>query len=153
MIQRIQTVFLLLVLISLGLFLWMPLIQLSALPHNLDIKGWEVTHKYNGWIYYINSILAGTALGLTLISIFLFKKRDLQMLICWFSVVFIGAAVAVVYYEYRIYIWPNTYGLPRADVIFTPWNALAGVAILFQILAWYNIRKDENTIKSLDRLR
>jgi hypothetical protein len=148
MIQRIQTVFLLLILISLGLFLWMPLINgaPALLGYPNGIKGWEVVHKYNGWIYYINSILTGTALGLTFISIFLFKQRDLQMLICWFSIVFIGAASGIVYYEYRTYIW-------FGDVIFTPWNALAGAAILFQLLAWFYIRKDEHTIKSLDRLR
>ena len=149
MIQRIQTVFLLLAIIALSLFLWMPLIKLEPALSNLPngIQGWDVVHRYNGWLYLINLILSGTALGLTLVSIFLFKWRDLQMLICWFCIVFIGAAVLFVYYEYRIFIFPGGY------VNFTPWNALAGVAALFQLLAYIYIRKDENTIKSLDRLR
>jgi uncharacterized protein DUF4293 len=149
MIQRIQTIFLLLAIIALALFLWMPLINTDPVlfNHPNGLKGYEVVHKYNGWLYLINLILAGTALGLTLVSIFLFKWRDLQMLISWFSIVFIGAAALFVYYEYRIFIYPGGY------VILTPWNALAGVAALFEIMAYIYIRKDENTIKSLDRLR
>ncbi len=149
MIQRIQTIFLLLAIIALGLYLWMPLINLDPalpnLPHGF--AGWDIVHRYNGWMYLINLILAGTAIGLSLIGIFLFKSRDLQMLICWFSIVFIGAAVGFVYYEYHIFPYPGGF------VIFTPWNALAGVAALFELLAFVYIRKDENTIKSLDRLR
>jgi hypothetical protein len=149
MIQRIQTIFLLLAIIALGLFLWMPLINTDPVlfNHANGLRGWEVPHRYNGWLYMVNLIFAGTAIGLTLVGIFLFKRRDLQMLITWFCVVFIGAAVLFVYYEYRIFIYPGGF------VIFTPWNALAGAAALFEILAFIYIRKDENTIKSLDRLR
>ena len=146
MIQRIQTVFLLLAVIALGLFLWLPLIQLD-IPHNpIAVKGWDVVQRYNGWIYFINVIFTGTAMGLSLIGIFLFKSRDLQMLICWFAIVMIAAAEGFVFYEYRTYIFPG-------DVIFTPWNLLAATAVVFEILAFIYIRKDEHTIKSLDRLR
>ena len=189
MIQRIQTVFLLFSAILIGLFLWMPLINLEPglFNHPAGLRGWEIVHRYNGWMYLINLILAGTAFGLTYINIFLpalfnkehgyfhlilrlmvpiigwygiFKKvidpqfhyadssvRQLQMLLCWFCIVFLGCAVLFVYYEYRIYIYPGGF------VLFTPWNALAGVAALFQLLAYFYIGKDENTIKSLDRLR
>jgi len=149
MIQRIQTVFLFLAVVALGLFLWMPLINMDPVlfNHPKGLKGWEIVHRYNGWMYLVNLIFAGTAIGLTLINIFLFKWRDLQMLTCWFSVVFIIAAEVFVYYEYQTYIFPGGY------VILTPWNILAGVAVLLQILAFVYIRKDEKTIKSLDRLR
>ena len=149
MIQRIQTVFLLLAVIALSLFLWMPLINTDPVLFNrpMGFRGWEVVHRYNGWMYLINLILTGTALGLSLVNIFLFKWRDLQMLLCWFCLILIGSAVLFVYYEYKIFVYPGGY------VIFTPWNALAGGADLLQILALIYIRKDENTIKSMDRLR
>ena len=146
MIQRIQTVFLLLAVVALGLFLWMPLIRTEAPNFNQGIQGWDVRHFFNGYIYFINPILAGTAIGLTLINIFLYKKRDLQKLICWFAIVFTVAADVYVYYKYQTKVF-------FGDVVFTPWNALAGAAILFLILAFVYIQKDENTIKSLDRLR
>jgi Domain of unknown function (DUF4293) len=147
MIQRIQTVFLFLAVVAMGLFLWMPLIRTELRPFSDVIHGWEVTHRFNGWIYFINPILVGTAMVLTVINIFLFKNRDLQMLVCWFSIAFIAAASAYVYYKYQTWIFPG------GDVILTWWNLLAAVAALFEILALAYIRKDENTIKSLDRLR
>jgi hypothetical protein len=146
MIQRIQTIFLFLAVVALGLFLWMPVIRIEFPPFNENVQGWDVRHFFNGWIYFINPILVGTAIVLTLINIFLYKNRELQMLVCWFSIVFIAAAVAYVYYKYQTKISPGY-------VLFTWWNALAGVAALFELLALYYIRKDENTIKSLDRLR
>ena len=146
MIQRIQTVFLFLAVVALGLFLWMPLIRLEAPGLSESIQGWDVRHAFMGYIYFINPILIGTAIGLTLINIFLYKNRDLQMLICWFAVVFTIAAAAYVYYKYYTKVF---FGM----VILTPWNLLAGAAVLFLILAWVNIRKDESLVKSVDRLR
>ena len=146
MIQRIQTVFLFLSAVALGLFLWLPEIRLEAPGSQEAIQGWDVRHFYNGYIYFLNPILVGTAIGLTIINISLFKKRDMQMLLCWFSIVFIIAAEAYVYYKYYTKIF-------FGDVVFTPWNTLAGVAIILQLLAFVYIRKDENTIRSLDRLR
>jgi len=146
MIQRIQTIFLFLAVVALGLFLWMPVIKIDFPPFNENIQGWDVRHFFNGWIYFINPILVGTAIVLTIINIFLYKNRELQMLICWFSIVFIGAAEAYVYYKYQTKVSPGY-------VIFTYWNLLAGVAVLFELLALVYIRKDENTIRSLDRLR
>lgn len=146
MIQRIQTVFLFLAVVALGLFLWMPLLRVEFPPFNENVQGWDVRHFFNGWIYFVNPILVGTAIVLTLINIFLYKNRELQILICWFSIVFIAAAVAYVYYKYQTKISPGY-------VVFTAWNLLAALAALLQILAIVYIRKDENTIKSLDRLR
>jgi hypothetical protein len=146
MIQRIQSVFLFLAVVALGLFLWMPLIRTEMRPFNEGFPGWEITQRFNGWIYFINPILVGTAMALTAINIFLFKNRELQMLICWFAIIFIGASVAYVYYKYQTWVFPG-------DVVFTYWNLLAAAAFLFEILALVYIRKDENTIKSMDRLR
>ena len=148
MIQRIQTVFLFLAVVALGLFLWMPLIQTEpAIPDwPAGLQGWKIVHSFMGYLYFINPILVGTAIGLTLINIFLYKNRELQMLICWFAVVFTIAAAAYVYYKYYTKVF---FGM----VILTPWNLLAGAAVLFLILAWVNIRKDENLVKSVDRLR
>jgi hypothetical protein len=151
MIQRIQTVFLLLALVFMGLFLWMPLIQLE-MPHiqPQPLQGWQITHRFpfmgEMYIYYVTAVLTGTAIGLTFINIFLFKNRKLQMLICWFAILFIVFAQAYVYYEYQTKIF-------FGDVVFRKWNILSLGAVLFEILAFAYIRKDEETVKSLDRLR
>jgi hypothetical protein len=154
MIQRIQTFFLLLALVALGLFLWMPLVRLEAghFPPQ-EYKGYEILFRYNGtisflsgYLYYVNLILAGTAAGLTLINIFLFKNRGLQILVCWFAIIFIVAAQAYVYYQYRHWVF-------LGDVILRKWNLFSLAALIAELLAIYYIRKDEQMIQSLDRLR
>ncbi len=150
MIQRIQTIFLLLAIVALGLFLWMPLITVESGKFTDAVKGFYIAHTLPfmdvPYIYFINAILTGIAAGFTLIAIFLFKKRSVQMLLCWFAIVFIVTAQAFVYYKYQTKVFIG-------DVILTPWNLLSFVAIAFEMLAFAYIRKDEETIKSMDRLR
>jgi hypothetical protein len=126
------------------------LIGLEATGYTDSVKGWNVGHTFlvgdQPYFYFINSILAGSAILLTLINIFLFKKRALQMLLCWFSILLVVFAEGFVYYKYQTKIFIG-------DVILTPWNALAIVAAALQILAFVFIRKDEELVKSLDRLR
>ena len=156
MIQRIQTVFLLLAIVSLGLFLWLPLIRFQDISGSRDITGWQVSHLFNGYIYFINAILTATAIGLSLINIFLFKNRSLQALLCWFAIIFIAAGGGYVFYEYHS--WPCGYNvfihtIINCDVYFRKWNILPVLAIVFEILAFVYIRKDEALIESMDRLR
>ena len=150
MIQRIQTVFLFLAIVALGLFLWMPLLTVEA-PHFSDsVKGFLVAHTLpigdQPYIIFFNAIFTGTAIGFTLLAIFLFKKRNLQMLLCWFAIILIVTAEAFVFYKYQTKFF-------MGDVVLRKWNLLSAVAIVFEILAFAYIRKDEETIKSLDRLR
>lgn len=145
MIQRIQTVFLFLAIVCLGLFLHFPLIITEGV-NGSEMHGIDVTHRYNGYIYYINLIFVATAAGLTLLNIFLFKMRKLQLVLCWLSIMFIGCAFGFVYYRYSTKIYPG-------DVVLTYYNLLALGAAIFELLAYVYIKKDENLIKSLDRLR
>ncbi len=146
MIQRIQTVFLLLAIICTALFLWMPLIITEAPGFTEEIAGWDVRHFQSGYIFYINLILSGTALGLCLIAVFLFKKRDYQLIFSWFAIVFITAAQSFVYYKYQTKVF-------MGDVILTPWNLLSVAAIILLLAATYFIRRDETLLNGLDRLR
>lgn len=150
MIQRLQTVFLLLAIILLGLFLWMPLIGMEGLKFKYTLQGWELSRTLRfmeqPYIYFFNAIFTGTAIGLSLIAIFLYKKRSLQMLLCWFSILLIASAEAFVYYQYQTYVF-------EGDVVLTYWNLLSLAAIVLQLLAFIYIKKDEQLLKSVDRLR
>ncbi len=150
MIQRIQTVFLLLAIVALGLFLWMPLISVEAKTFFDSQQGYTVGHTLpvmeQPYIIFFNAIFVGTAIGFTLLAIFLFKKRSLQVLLCWFAVILIITAQAFVFYKYQTKIF-------LGDVILRKWNLLSAVALAMELLAIYYIRKDEETIRSLDRLR
>lgn len=150
MIQRIQTVFLLLSIVCLGLFLWLPELGLESTNFKDMIPGWKIGHtlmfQEQPYIYFFNSIFTGTAIGFTLINVFLFKKRSIQILFCWFSILFVVCAEGFVYFKYQTKIF-------LGDVILTPWNLLAIAAIVLQIFAFIYIRKDEELLKSVDRLR
>lgn len=162
MIQRIQTVFLLLAIICLGLYLWQPLLIITREGGYLDHgRGWQIGYKttigsMGVYTILINAIFSGTAAGFALLNIFLYKFRKAQMLLCWFSVIFTASGLGYVFYQYQT--MPSKYDvfahkLIESDVYLTPWNVLALVAIALFILAFVYIRKDENLIKSLDRLR
>lgn len=148
MIQRIQTVFLLLAIISLGLYLYLPLITLevSGIKFTEHIPGWNVSIFNEGYFFFVNAVFAGTAIGLNLVAIFLYKRTGIQQLFCWFAVIFILAAAGFVFYRYQTRVFPG-------DVILRKWNLFAVVALVLEILAIVYIRKDEAKLKSLDRLR
>lgn len=150
MLQRIQTVFLLLSVVCMGLYLWFPLIAVESPTFNDVVQGWGVGISWvisdQPYIILINAILTGSAIGLTLLNIFMFKKRSLQLLLCWFALILIASAAGFVFYKYQTKVFVG-------DVLLTPWNLLAAGAALLQLLAWYFIRKDEQLVKSLDRLR
>ncbi len=136
--------------VCLGLFLWFPVIAIESPNFKDSLSGWEVGHTLHfqdvPYIYFFNTIFTGTAIGFTVIAIFLFKKRSIQMLFCWFSILFIASSEGFVYFKYQTKIF-------LGDVILTPWNLLAIAAIVLQILAFIYMRKDEALLKSVDRLR
>lgn len=150
MIQRIQTVFLLLTLVCMGLFLWLPLIGVEAGKFSDFTQGYAIGHTLpigdQPYIMFFNAIFTGTAAGLVLIAILSFKNRGFQMMLCWFSIVLIVSAQAFVYYKYMTKIF-------MGDVLLTWWNLLSIATIVFLVFSIVYIRKDEETIKSLDRLR
>lgn len=150
MIQRIQTVFLFLAIVCMGLYLYMPLITVENGTFTDSVQGYDITYTMPfmdvPYRYMFTLIFAGIAAGFSLIAIFLYKKRSVQMLLCWFAIVFIVAAQAFVFYKYQTKVFIG-------DVILRKWNLFSLLAIVFEILAFAYIRKDEETIRSMDRLR
>ena len=150
MIQRIQTLFLVLSLAVLAVFLLVPDIIVEAPSFKDPMPGYSIGYMAPvfdvPYTIFFNAIFTGTAIGFTLLTIFLFKRRKIQMLLCWLSVFLMACSAAFVYFKYQIII-------VEGDVVFTPWNLLLIAAALFQILAFIYIRKDEELVSSLDRLR
>ncbi len=146
MLQRIQSVYLFLSAMSMGAFLYFPLIAHTNGTIYDPLPGWDVRHFMVGYVVYLNLIFSATVIGLSLVNIFLFKWRGLQQLFSAFAIVFIASAFVFVFYKYQTKIY---YG----EVVLTWWNIFAAVAALFQLLAIFAIRKDEELLKSVDRLR
>lgn len=135
MIQRIQTIFLLLVLPVNALFVFTPMF-----PHAMQDPG--------GWLS--NGLIAALAFSLLLsaYSIFLFRNRLNQ--IRWvaramlFQVIAIGMVGGIFFTVGRI-------GMNLLSEAFSAGLLILG--LLFQYLALYFIRKDEQLVKSMDRIR
>ena len=156
MIQRIQTIFLFLVVvcmgITLGTELWEQTLngqtwKLNALfLENLDANG-DVISSTSKW--YLAALAAFAGL-LALISIFQYKNRGRQMMINMVNSLFMVALVALTFL--------TTNGLNSdlgAEVSGSYkigfWAVLAGM--VFNMLANRFIRKDEMLVRSVDRIR
>ena len=147
MLQRVQTIYLLLAILTIAGFCFAPGIQYQSLEGSLkNVAIWDVKYFFKGYLFFINPILLGIAAGLALISIFLYKKRSLQMTLTLLSIVPILASVA-----YTLYFFQTKE--TALDILYTAWNALAILPVIFLVLAYRGIKKDEELIKGLDRLR
>lgn len=154
MIQRIQTIYLLLSVILLGLsyafnlllgfsdthpklYLQFSMLGLSGdLPYSPPLLHWAMP------------ALIGIALLLQICSIFSFKKLKKQARIILFSNLFILAFYGVLGHEY-IQMKSQLGGaiLPDLGAVFPL------VSIVFSNMAWRAIQRDNKLIRSIDRIR
>ncbi len=140
MIQRIQTVYLLLVALCAGLMIFLPI---------YDIETESLTTHIATTDYVPLVALLGVLMLDCLIVIFLFKKRTFQMTL----ILGMNVLVAVIL-GLMIFYWKKLKDdHPNAEVEFeiTALFGLVIYALLF--LARKAIKKDEELVKSLDRLR
>ncbi|KRP06232.1 MAG: hypothetical protein ABR95_04105 [Sphingobacteriales bacterium BACL12 MAG-120813-bin55] len=129
--QRIQTLFMVLAIIALVLHLMLP----------------TGTAEGNA-LFALDTVLAGIppafAIILTFFAITQFRNRKRQQQVNWISI----AAIAV---TYAIWLMSAERQLPD----YAPdWGMyVPGFAALFLLIANYRIRKDQQLVDSMDRLR
>lgn len=152
MIQRIQSIFLLLTAILMAAAIFCPLVEIAdggkiaTTFHSFGI-GKLFNAEYPTWGVLTFAVLSSL---LALINIFLFKKRKLQANLGLLTALFI-----IVHYV-ALMMYLGAY-LSRLDSTYTL-NIQFGiilpvVALVFDLLAVFKIRKDEKLVKSLDRIR
>jgi len=152
MIQRIQSIWFFLAAICLLLLLFIPLVSQAYSTTNLSLFISGIHHNVDGKSIQaepFTGLLAGT-IGvalLALVTIFLFRNRTLQKRI---ATVVILLIVALCGWIFQI-IQQLEGGL--AGVKVEPGVALPVLAILFMGLGIRAINKDEQLIRSADRLR
>ena len=146
MIQRIQSLFLLGSFILTGVMFFFPLAELT------DSAGQVYKFSYRGitaiFMAYPLAILLTVITLISLISIFLFKKRVIQMRLTVFNMVCMPSSIGLIYYS----INSQTKELSAI----TEYNITCIfplVALVLSYLALRNIRKDEALINSMDRIR
>jgi hypothetical protein len=159
MIQRIQTVFLALVVILGIIFSFIPILIFSGEGESLSVM-----NAYKTIIHFDGSseilmrnmgvgVLQGLIILVALASIFLFKNRGLQMKLGKLNILLIALQIAaIVFYsdavKALIQTEPNDIGV----------NLQAGaiipvLSLIFTYLAVYFIKKDEKLVRAADRLR
>ena len=145
MIQRIQTIFLILAALSFGALFKLPLLS-SATPSTQFLAD----SIYNIQDHLILLSITGFAIGVSVLSIFLYKNRNLQRKLVYL-VIFLAIAFSVAAYFLLKTNGGETLNATAVQIkagIFLP---LAGM--IFCFLAGYYIGKDDKLVKSMDRLR
>lgn len=136
MIQRIQSVWLFLAAISVALTVKLPFY--SGTSAN-GIPSYELNATEN-------LILLGTTLVtglLAIVIIFLYKKRPLQLRLCFLGIL-LEAIILFLYYREVSTFTQGTYAL---------FALLHGLSVIFFFLAARAINKDEKMVKDSNRLR
>ena len=174
MIQRIQTLYLLAVVILGIVLIWLPVVEFISYAEIYDkvdnqqvetMRTWELRPSGVKVLYWVQDTEASYApvpvhgvWGLTLatllipvlalVDIFLFKKRLLQARLNIFSVMFCLGWYGVV----AIYIWQAKLAL-GVDWHILPWASFPLVCFVLTLMATRRILKDEALVRAADRIR
>jgi hypothetical protein len=155
MIQRIQSLYLVIVLVLIIIVFCTPLALFSDPSGNLYqllYKG-VVKTSTSGWIIVENSalttILLVIVLLLTAIGIFLFKNRTKQILACWALLIVLILLAAHIYYIYNSI--KLHFSIIKSNLSIT--SVFPVISAVLVYLAIKAIRKDERLVKSIDRIR
>jgi hypothetical protein len=142
MIQRIQSIYLLLtVLVSASLF-FLPLFELPSTTPGVEPREFLVTT--NALLLVLTS-----AIGiLAFVVIFLFMNRSLQMRLCRLMLILIFVMIGLMFYTSDAI----SSGLDE-KVVYKVGTYLPLLQVVFIFLAHRSIRKDDKLVKSADRLR
>ena len=154
MIQRIQSIYLLFVVLLAGFSFYLPTATLTAAENATYL----ISHKGIYLIQATEQVFQSPVWGITifallvpviaLITVFLFKNRKLQI-----KLIYVNIACILMYYASVA-----AYVITAAQRLQADWTLHFGVIIplvclILLILAISAIKKDEMLVKSLDRLR
>jgi hypothetical protein len=144
MIQRIQSIFLFLSALCFGLLFKVPFATSNSdLGFPLDDKVYNIND------HVLLVVLTGIGLALAFISIFLYKKRSIQLRLGYFVIVvgvLLPALAAWIFLSKSLEL--SNGGVDDGFGIFLPL-----LAIVFSFLSNRYIKKDDKLVKSMDRLR
>lgn len=153
MIQRIQTLFLLLALILTAMLFYSPIAEiLEGEQHLLVFKCTGLYNAENEEIIIKTVpliILLAVITLLYIVAIFLYKRRVLQSRICMLNILLlIGLAGLLFYYL--------TFVLRKIDMAGSSFKMAAVypvICVILTYLAYRRIRKDELLVRSADTIR
>jgi len=138
MIQRQQTLWLLLSTITAILTFMFPFVTGKEIVNNMEAD--KVVDA--GSNFYL-LILTGSSLILSTVIIFLFKNRKEQMLLCLLGILLTAGII-------MLYILQMN---KLTKAILALYAVLPFITLVGYFMAFRRIRKDEKLVKSLDKLR
>lgn len=158
MIQRIQTLYLMLAAAALALIFAFPLAQffsetgtyyLTAIGLKNMVPGGSAL--FNPLIFLPMPILIAVILMITIYAILQFKKRALQITLVNIAVLLTAVLIAGIFFLYIPMIEKKTAIIPDYSSSFGVYVPL--VALVFLVLATHAIKRDDRLVRSADRLR
>ena len=136
MLQRIQTIYLILAgFVLAGLYIWFPVIS--------TIDGVVLISNQEPLVFG----LIFSCIALTIIAVFTFKKRQTQFVLNRLNIILNFVLLGVFVYR-SLSIPGETLVSQKGIGVFLPI-----ISIVFLVLANKAIKKDEDLVKSVDRLR
>src|SRR5690242_9930125 len=142
MIQRVQTIYLLLVVLISGLLFLLPAFDLlPASPADAVATGFLITN--NSFLLILNCAIGCIAF----VTIFLYKKRKTQIKACNLEMILICVLVGLLFYT------ADTLSGVNKQVHYKVGTYLPLLQLVFTFLAMRGIKKDDELVRSADRLR
>ena len=153
MLQRIQTIYLLISLLLMALMFFFPYAEILSGEGSLYTFEFDGLHYIESAKVYIQTvpsiILLSVILAINLVVIFLFKKRITQMRVAFINLILMLGFLGLVYF----YVNNFTTDLKAEAVSYKLYDALPLLAAIFNYLAIRAIGRDEALVRSIDRIR
>ncbi len=149
MLQRIQTLFLFVALACEVVVLVAPLAYLQInenVLYEIYSRGYFINNQFQ--YSYVLFIVCIISLILSLIIIFLYKNRILQMRLTIYNFILLLVIQGIF-----IYVIYHTASRLSADIYLRYASLLPVISALFHILAFRYIKRDEELVKAADRIR
>lgn len=151
-IQRWQSVLLLIAFIMMCLFSGMPLARIQGSAQTVEIYSFgiqDIPQGVNVMNTYYVAVVAGLATLLSALAIFMYKNTKLQKRVCLICILLTIAAVC------SDYLVVNSFELPGATAVdfYLIFFLAPALSLLSLIGAWRCIRADERKLADADRLR
>jgi hypothetical protein len=154
MIQRIQTIFLLLAAIAVGLMFIFPLADYANGSGVKFIFRYRGLYDFSGGKETLTTssiplaVLLTINLLLPLISIFMYKKRILQMRICVLNIILLLGSMGLI----AFYV-ASSFSKIEASLNYRIFALMSVISLILHVMAYSAIKKDEKLVKSVDRIR
>lgn len=154
MIQRIQTLYLVVITSLMAITLFAPIATFTVATGDVyTLSAFELSNGLQSQSTIWMGILLVLATVLPLVTIFLFKNRQLQLRLCGAEVVLLIGAIVFV----GIYYWlSGANALENVGVEHRSFGWAAIMPLLSLVMAFLAARsifKDEVLVRSLDRIR